>query len=174
MPSLFLTRKLFSSAGSHSTQTLLFSLWPNPKTRAWVDVQIGLSRHSWGVILESAWSVFLAGVETGEPRPLGWWSSERLGWVSAAVLLWVQIEVSLIWFWVLIWFYLVLGLGHDLVGSTRRVDHDVWRSDTFHEVGIWACFDVKEREDTAVDGAVRSAESIGDSEKGGDRDPGLP
>ena len=36
-----------------------------------------------------AWSAFLAGVETREARPLGWWSSERLGWVLAVVLWWV-------------------------------------------------------------------------------------
>ena len=42
---------------------------------------------------------FLAGVETREVGPLGWWSSERLGWILAAVLWWVQIRVSLIWFW---------------------------------------------------------------------------
>ena len=137
MPSLFLTRKLFSSAGSHSTQTLLFSLWPNPKTRAWVDVQIGLSRHSWGVILESAWSVFLAGVETGEPRPLGWWSSKRLGWVSAGFRLrfccgfrsrWVWFDFGswfdFIWFWdwVMIWWVQREGstmMFEDLTPFTR-------------------------------------------------------
>ena len=42
---------------------------------------------------------FLAGVETREVGPLGWWLSERLGWVLVAVLWWVQIGVSLIWFW---------------------------------------------------------------------------
>ena len=29
--------------------------------------------------------MFLAGVETREAGPLGWWSSERLVWVLAAV-----------------------------------------------------------------------------------------
>ena len=38
--------------------------------------------------------MFLAGVETGEAGPLGWWSSERLGWVLAAVLWWVPIGVA--------------------------------------------------------------------------------
>ena len=123
MPSLFLTRKHFSSAGSPSTQTLLFSLWPNPKTRAWVDVQIRLSRRSWGVILESAWSVFLAGVETGETGPLGWWSSERLGWVSAGFQLRFCCGFRSRWVWFdfgswfdLIWFDLILGLDLILFG----------------------------------------------------------
>ena len=71
----------------------------------WVLGVAELSRSSWDVILESAWLVFLARVETREARPLGWWSSERLGWVLATVLWWVQIGVSLIWFWVLIWFW---------------------------------------------------------------------
>ena len=95
----------FSPVGSPLTQALLFSLWSNPKTQAWISIQVGLRRRSWGVILESAWSVFLAGVETGEAGPLGWWSSERLGWVLAAVLWWDQIGVSLILFWVLIWLW---------------------------------------------------------------------
>nr|POE70398.1 hypothetical protein CFP56_71202 [Quercus suber] len=82
--------KLFSSVGSLNPSSSLLSM-VKPKNPS-------LSRHSdrvesafLGIILKSAWSVFLTGVETEEAGPLQWWSSERLGWVLGAVLWWVQI-----------------------------------------------------------------------------------
>ena len=156
MPSLFLTRDFHLSLfwfslnprliSHHATSFFFFFGWfslnpgssllfmaepKNPSLSQHLDQVESAFLKSWCVILESAWSVFLAGVETREVGLLGWWSSDRLGWVLVAVLWWIQIRVSLIWFWVLIWFWdcvLFLqcegGRGKESAASTVEEDDD--------------------------------------------------